>query len=117
MTLKQRELLERWCFNLLAAYRVDFFRGNALLSTVHAINRRTRSNIDRAKCDTYDAINYGFEVSPKDNTELIKELQQIAKEVPLSDAAQCAITHVFCGNWAEAIEAIDKLKTERNEQN
>mgnify|MGYP001680528809 FL=1 len=42
---------------------------------------------------------------------------QIAKEVPLSDAAQSVITYVFGGEWKEAEEAVDKLRSERNEQN
>lgn len=57
----------------------------------------------------------GFEADTKDYTELLKELKQIAKEVPLSDEAQSAITQIFGGDWAEASKAIIKLK--RNEQN
>lgn len=49
----------------------------------------------------------------KDYTELLRELRQIAKEVPLSDTAQGAITYVFGGEWEEAREAIFKLKCER----
>ncbi len=50
-------------------------------------------------------------------TELLRELREIAKEVPLSDTVQSAITFVFGGEWGEAIEALDKLKSKSNEQN
>ena len=49
--------------------------------------------------------------------EQIKALRQITKEVPLSDTAQTAIYNVIGGDWEEAIEAIARLKSERNEQN
>lgn len=65
----------------------------------------------------HDAKCLGFVPDPKDYTELLRELREIAKEVPLSDTAQSAITYVFGGEWEEAIEALDKLKSERNEQN
>lgn len=58
-----------------------------------------------------------FVPEQKGYTELLRELREIAKEVPLSDTAQSAITFVFGGEWEEAIEALDKLKSERDEQN
>lgn len=60
------------------------------------------------------ANDIGFEVGVKDYTELLKELRQTAKDVPLSDTAQSAITYVLGGEWEEAIHAIFKLKRERN---
>ena len=60
-----------------------------------------------------EAKSLGFEPDTKDYSELLKELKQIAKEVPLSDTAQSAITHVFGGDWEEAREAIFNLKFER----
>lgn len=59
----------------------------------------------------------GVEPAMAHYSELLRELRGIAKEVPISDTAQSAITYVFGGEWGEAIEALDKLKTERNEQN
>ena len=64
-----------------------------------------------------EAGRLGFESDTKGYTELIKELRQIAKEVPLSDTAQSAITYVFGGEWEEAIKALDRLKSERYKQN
>ena len=61
-----------------------------------------------------EAERLGFEADKKDYTELLKELREIAKEVPLSDTAQSAITYVFGGEWEEASRAIMKLKSERN---
>ena len=63
-----------------------------------------------------EAERLGFDADTKGYTELLRELRQIAKEVPLSDEAQSAITYVFGGEWEEAIEFLDKLKSERNEQ-
>ena len=60
-----------------------------------------------------EAERLGFEADTKYYTELLGELRGIAKQVPLSDEAQSAITHIFRGDWAEASKAIIKLK--RNE--
>ena len=62
-----------------------------------------------------EAGRLGFESDTKDYTELLNELRQIAKVVPLSDAAQEAITHIFGCDWDQAEEAIRALKSERNE--
>lgn len=53
-----------------------------------------------------------FEADTKYYTELLRELREIAKEVPLSDTAQSAITYIFGGEWKEAEEAIDGLRSE-----
>lgn len=117
MTKEQKEVLRAWCDNLIATYRLDFFRGSALRCVVEALVCKGRLNYTLAWAYCREAKSIGFEPDMKDYTELIKELRQIAKEVPLSDTAQSAITFVFGGEWGEAIEALDKLKSERNEQN
>ena len=117
MTKEQKEVLRAWCNNLLVTYRLDYFRGRAVLAIVNAIGRRSRWNFCVAIHYCQEAEQLGFNEDPKDYTELLRELRQIAKEVPLSDTAQSAITYVFGGEWKEAIEAIDKLRSERNEQN
>lgn len=61
-----------------------------------------------------EAERLGFEADTKDYTELLKGLREIAKEVPLSDEAQTAITHIFGGDWEEASKSTLKLKGERN---
>ena len=61
-----------------------------------------------------EAERLGFEADTKDYTELLRELREIAKEVPLSDTAQSVITYIFGGEWGEAEEAINKLRKERN---
>jgi hypothetical protein len=55
-----------------------------------------------------------FEPDTKNYLELLRELREVAKEVPLSDTAQSAITHIFGGEWGDAIEALDKLKSEQD---
>lgn len=117
MNREQKERLTAWCLNLIVTYRIDFFRGLALSYTVNFLNSGDPDRIEIAIESCRVADNHGFEPDQKDYTELLRELRQIAKEVPLSDTAQSAITFVFGGEWGEAIEALEKLKTERNEQN
>ena len=117
MTKEQKERLTAWCLNLLVTYRIDFFRGLALSYTVNFLNSGDPDRIEIAIDSCRVADNHGFDPDHKDYTELLKELKQITKEVPLSDTAHLAIACVFGGEWEEAIEALDKLKSERNEQN
>ena len=116
MTKEQKEILRAWIDNLLVTYRLDFFRGSALRGVVEAIVCKSRLNYRLAWGYCREAKSIGFEPDTKDYTELIKELRQIAKEVPLSDTEQIAIGYIFGGEWEEAEEAIDKLKSERNKQ-
>ena len=117
MTQEQRERLIAWCLNLLVTYRIDFFRGSVFSDIIEIIvlGDQVETYIDRAKKICHGADRLGFAPDQKDYDDLLKELRQIAKEVPLSDEAQTAITHVFGGEWQEAIEALNKLKSERNE--
>ena len=117
MNREQKEKLTSWCLNLLVTYRIDFFRGLALSYTVNFLKSGDPDRIEIAIESLRVADNHDFEPDPKDYTELLRELREIAREVTLSDTAQSAITYVFGGEWGEAIEALDKLKTERNEQN
>lgn len=117
MTQKQKEVLAAWCNNLLITYRLDYFRGRAIWGIVTTIGCRSRWNFSVAVQYCREAEDLGFNADTKGYTELLKELRQIAKEVPLSDNEQSAIIYAFGGEWKEAIEALDKLKSERNEQN
>lgn len=115
MTKEQKEVLTAWYKNLLVTYRIDFFRGVVLVRVVTYLCDGGSHRLMRAIGTCQVAERLGFEADTKDYTELLKELKQIAKEVPLSDEAQSAITQIFGGDWAEASKAIIKLK--RNEQN
>ena len=119
MTKGQKEVLTSWYLNILVTYHIDFFRGSVFSDIVEIIvlGDKVETYIDRANKICRGADRLGFEPEQKDYTELLRELREIAKEVPLSDTAQSAITFVFGGEWGEAIEALDKLKSERNEQN
>lgn len=117
MTKEQKEVLTAWCNNLLVTFRIDYFRGRAVWAIVNAIEYGSDWNFFVALQYCQEAEQLGFNASMKDYAELLKELRQIAKEVPLSDNAQSAITHVFGGDWEEAIYAIRELKRERNAQN
>ena len=117
MTQEQKERLRAWCYNLLVTYRIDFFRGNAIQRMVEYAQYRSRGNAGAVWRACREAKFLGFEPDQKDYTELLRELREIAKEVPLSDTEQSVITYVFGGEWNEAEEVVDKLKSERNEQN
>lgn len=117
MNREQRERLTAWCINLLVTYRIDYFRGLVLSDTVNFFITGDPDRIETAIESCRATSDLCFIPDQKDYTELLRELRQKAKEVPLSDTAQSAITHVFGGDWEEAIEALDKLKSERNEHN
>lgn len=117
MTKEQKERLTAWCLNLLVTYRIDFFRGLALSYTVNFLNSGDPDRIEIAIDSCRVADNHGFDPDQKDYTELLRELREISKEVPLSDATQIVITYVFGGEWKEAEEAIDKLRSECNQRN
>lgn len=114
MTQQQKERLTAWWLNLLATYRIDFFRGFVISNVVNFLSTGDPDRIEEAieSCRVVSDLN--FAPDQKDYTELLRELRMIAKEVPLSDTAQSAITFVFGGDWGEAIEALDELKSERN---
>lgn len=116
MTQEQKEVLTRWYLNILVTYHIDFFRGSVFSDIVEIIvlGDQVEKYIDRAKKICHGADRLGFGPDQKDYTELLRELSQIETEVPLSDTAQSAITYVFGGDWGEALEALDKLKSEQN---
>ena len=115
MTQEQKERLIAWNINLLATYHIDYFRGIVLVEIVEYLCAGGSRELMKASsvCQSVGII--GFEPEQKNYTELLRELREIAREVPLSDTAQSAITYVFGGEWEEAIHAIFKLKRERNE--
>lgn len=114
MTKEQKEVLTAWCNNLLITYRLDYFRGRALWAIVTAVEYGSDWNFSVALQYCQEADNVVFEADDKDYLELLTELKLITKDVPLSDAAQTAICHVFGGDWKEAIQAIDYLRNEQN---
>lgn len=117
MTKEQKERLRSWCDNLLVTYRMDYFRGRAVWAIVTAAEYGSDWNFSVALQYCQEAEQLGFNADTKDYTELLKELRQIANEVPLSDAAQDAIKGVFVGCWDAAIYGIDRLKSERYKHN
>lgn len=117
MTQEQKERLRAWRDNLLVTYRIDFFRGNAIQRIVDYAQYRSRGNAGAVWRACREAKHLGFEPDQKGYTELLRELRELAKEVPLSDTEQSAITYIFGGEWKEAEEAIDKLRSECNQRN
>lgn len=117
MTQEQKERLRAWHDNLLVTYRIDYFRGNAIQRIVEYAQYRSRGNAGAVWRACREAKYLGFEPDQKYYTELLRELRELAKEVPLSDAVQSVFTYVFGGEWKEAEEAIDKLRSECNQRN
>ena len=114
MTKEQKERLRAWCDNLLVTYRIDFFRGLVLSDTVNFFTTGDPDRIETGIESCSEVSNLGFEPDQKDYTELLRELREIVKEVPLSDTEQIAIGYIFGGEWEEAEEALDKIRSERN---
>lgn len=117
MNREQKERLTAWCLNLLVTYRIDFFRGLVLSDTVNFFNTEDPDRIEVAIESCRGADSLGFVPDQKDYTELLRELQQIAKEVPLDTKALTVIKRIFSGDWWGAINALNKLRSECNEQN
>lgn len=115
MTKEQKEVLRAWCDNLLVTYRIDFFRGVLLTRVVKYLCAGGSHILMRNIYLCQEADRLGFAPNQKDYTELLRELQQIAKEVPLSDEVQTVFAHIFSGDWVEASKSTLKLKSERNE--
>ena len=114
MNKEQKEGLVAWCLNLLVTYRIDYFRGLVLSDTVNFLNTGDQDRIETAIESCRATSDLKFEADTKNYTELLRELREIANEVPLSDTAQSAITYVFGGEWEESIEALDKLRSEQD---
>ena len=114
MTQEQKEKLTAWCLNLFVTYRIDFFRGLVLSDTVNFLTTGDPDRIETAIESCRATSDLCFVPEQKGYTELLKELREVEKEVPLSDTAQSAITYVFGGEWEEAMEALDKLKSEQD---
>lgn len=117
MNREQKEILRAWSDNLIVTYKLDYFRGSALRGVVEALVCKSRLNYPFAWAYCREAKSLGFEPDTKDYAELLRELREKVKEVPLSDTAQSAITYIFGGDWKEAHEAIFELKCERFGQN
>ena len=109
MTQEQKERLRAWCDNLLVTYRIDYFRGNAIQQIVGYAQYRSRGNSGAVWLACHTAKHLGFEPDQKGYTELLRELRDIAKEVPLSDTMQSTIAYVFGGDWEDVEQAIDEL--------
>ena len=114
MTQEQKERLTAWCLNLLVTYRIDYFRGLVLSDTVNFFNTEDPDRIEIAieSCNGADFLRFPPDLTH--STELLKQLREVTKEVPLSDTAQSAITYFAGSACHEEIEALDRLKRERH---
>ena len=109
MTREQKERLTAWCLNILVTFRIDYFRGVVLSEVTEYICNGDAYRLMRAISVCREALSICFETNQEDYPELLIELKQITKDVPLSDAAQTTIYHVIGGDWEEAIEALENF--------
>ena len=109
MKREQKERLTAWCLNTIATFRIDYFRGVVLFEITEYIRNGGTHRLIRAISVCRDAICLCFKPNEENYPELLIELKQIAKDLPLSNEAQTAIYHVIGGNWEEAVEALEKF--------
>ena len=109
MTRGQKERLTAWCLNILASFRIDYFRGVVLFEVTEHIRDGGIHRLIKAIGVCRDAVCLCFKPSEENYPELLIELKQITKDLPLSEEVQTNIYHVIGGNWEEAIEALEKL--------
>ena len=98
MTREQKERLTAWCLNTIATFRIDYFRGVVLFDVTEYIHHGGIHRLIRAISVCRDAINLCFKPNEESYPELLIELKQIAKDVPLIEETQTAIYHVFGGD-------------------
>lgn len=113
MTEEQYDMLHEWSINLIVEHRLDYFRGNALVNALHAFAREIGWTRSEAIQYCQDAENRNVRIRTNDYDELSKELNEIAKEVPLNDTIISAITYIFRGEWKDAISYIKEIEVDR----
>ena len=106
-----------WSIELFIRYKIDVFRGLIISDIVNLITTEDPSWIESAVKNCSETNELGFVPDQKDFDEMLQDLRKIKEVVPLNEEVTNAITHVFGGEWEEAIEALNKLRNERNEQN
>lgn len=110
MTEEQQDLLHDWGMNLIVEHRLDYFRGSVIRSLTSAFLLRNSWSLKAALLYCNDAEELNVRICTNDYDELSKELEKIAKEVPLSDNFISAITYIFRGEWKDAMSYIKELE-------
>ena len=98
MTQEQKEVLTAWCNNMIATYRIDFFRGVVLTRVVKYLCAGGSHILMRSISLCQEAERLGLGADTKDYTELLKELREIAKgSATKRHRADCHHTHLRWG--------------------
>lgn len=116
MTEEQRDMLHEWGMNLIVEHRLDYFRGSVLRSLTSAFLLQNGWSLTAARLHCNDAEERHVRICTNDYDELSKELEKIAKEVPLSDNFISAISHIFRGEWKDAISHIKEIEVDFNKR-
>lgn len=116
MTEEQQDLLHEWGMNLIVEHRLDYFRGSVLRSLTSAFLLRNGLSLTAALLHCNDAEERDVRICTNDYDELSKELEKIAKEVPISDNFISAISYIFRGEWKDAISYIKEIEVIFNKQ-
>lgn len=116
MTEEQRGMLHDWVLNLIVEHRLDYFRGSILRSVISAFVLQHSWSFKAALIHCSDAEEWNACICTNDYDELSKELEKIAKEVPLSDTTISAITNIFRGQWKDAESYIKEIDVNFNRQ-
>lgn len=110
MIEEQRDMLEEWCINLIVEHRLDYFRGNAINSAVHCFATKSSWTHQEALYYCQEAEKRNVRIRTNDYDELSKELDELSKQVPLSNTIISAISYIFRGEWKDAISYIKELE-------
>nr|DAU32908.1 MAG TPA: hypothetical protein [Bacteriophage sp.] len=110
MTEEQYDILKEWFMNLIVEYRLDYFRGNAFSNALHAFARKSPWTHEEALHYCQEAESRNVRIRTNDYDELVKELYEIAKEVPLNNTIISAVTYIFRGEWKDAISYIKEIE-------
>lgn len=110
MIEEQRDMLEEWVINLIVEHRLDYFRGNALNSAVHCFATKSSWTHQEALYFCQEAEKRNVRIRTNDYDELSKELDELSKQVPLSNTIISAISYIFRCEWKDAMSFIKELE-------
>lgn len=110
MIEEQRDMLEEWVINLIVEHRLDYFRGNALNSAVHCFATKSSWTHQEALYFCQEAEKRNVRIRTNDYDELSKELDELSKQLTLSNTIISAISYIFRGEWKDAISYIKELE-------
>lgn len=116
MTEEQIDMFIEWSMNLIVKHQLDYFRGSVLRSLAYGFMIRNSWSLKASLLHCNSAEERSVSPRMNDYDELSKELDEIAKEVPLSDTTISAISCIFRGEWKDAISHIKEIEVDFNKR-